>query len=163
MYLIHLAREVHAPALHAHDLCRNTDGGAVGRDIAQHDRICRNAAVVPYLQRAEHLCARADEDVIADGRVPLADVLARAAERDTVVYKAVVPDLGGLADDDAHAVVNDKALADLRAGVYLYPGAVPAALRDEPGKKLQPVHVAPVRAPVAEHRLYPRIKQQHLQ
>ena len=53
-----------------------------------------------------------------------------------MVEQAVVPDLGGLADDDAHAVVDDQAAANLGAGVDLNPRPEPAPLGDGPGQKL---------------------------
>jgi hypothetical protein len=42
-----------------------------------------------------------------------------------VVERAVVADLGRLADDDAHAVVDEKAPADARAGMNLDAGQEP--------------------------------------
>ena len=36
-----------------------------------------------------------------------------------MVDQAVIPHLGGLADDDAHAVVDDQAASDLGPGVDL--------------------------------------------
>ena len=78
VYLVYFAREVHAPALHAHPLRRYADGGAVGRNLAQNDGVCRNSAVVSDLKGTEHLCARADEDVVANRRMALAAVLAAA-------------------------------------------------------------------------------------
>ena len=65
----------------------------------------------------------------------LAHVLAGAAQGDAVVNQAVVPDLGGLADDKAHAVVDDQALADGGAGVDLDAGAAAAGLGDQAGQK----------------------------
>ena len=76
---------------------------------------------------------------------------------------AVVPDLGGLADDQAHAVVDDQALADGGAGVDLDPGAAAAPLGDHPRQEGQPVGIAPVGPAVAAHGLETGIEQQHLQ
>ena len=39
----------------------------------------------------------------------------RAAERDALIDRHVVADLGGLADHHAHAVIDEEAPADLRA------------------------------------------------
>ena len=120
------------------------------------------SAVVPDLERSEDLCARADKHVVAYRRMALAAVLACAAEGDAVVYEAVVAYLRSLAYHDAHAVVNDKALADLCAGVYLYPGTAAAHLRDEAGDELHVMLVKPVRPSVAPHRLDAGVQQQHL-
>ena len=65
----------------------------------------------------------------------LAGVLAGAAQSDTVVDGAVVPDLAGLAEHDAHAVINEQASADGGTGVDLDAGAAAAMLADPPGQK----------------------------
>ena len=80
-----------------------------------------------------------------------------------MVDQAVIPDFGGLADDDAHAVVNDQAAADGGPGVDLDPGAAAAALGDGPGQKFQIMPVTPVGQPVAAHSLDPGVQQQDLQ
>ena len=75
----------------------------------------------------------ADQHVVADGGMALAVVLAGAAQGDAVVDQAVVADLGGLADDDAHAVVDDQAAADRGAGVDLNAGPEAGPLGDSAG------------------------------
>ena len=92
----------------------------------------------------------------------LAAVLAGTAERDPVVDKAVVTDLGGLAYDDAHAMVDNKALADLCAGVDLYARAVPPHLGYHSGKEHELMLIAPMGASVIAYGLHARIQQQHL-
>ena len=101
--------------------------------------------------------------MVADGGVALAHVLAGAAQGDAVVDQAVVPDLGGLADDDAHAVVDDQALADGGAGVNFDSGAPAAGLGDPAGEQLQVVLIAPVGPAVAAGGFQSGIEQQHLQ
>ena len=80
-----------------------------------------------------------------------------------MVEQAVVAYLRRLADDDAHAVVYDKALAFLRAGVYLYAGAAAAGLRYHAGDEFHVMLVKPVRAAVAARGLQAGIKEIHLQ
>ena len=75
------------PPGHADDRC-------IGRHLAQHDGICRDARVVADLEWSKHLCAGADHDVVAERRVTLSDILARAAKRYALVEQAVVADLG---------------------------------------------------------------------
>ena len=65
----------------------------------------------------------------------LAGVLAGAAQSDTVVDGAVVPDLTGLAEHDAHAVINEQASADGGTGMDLDAGAAASVLADPPGQK----------------------------
>ena len=72
-------------------------------------------------------------------------------------------DLGGLADDDAHAVVDDETAADLRAGVDLDAGAAAAALGDEPREEKQLVIIAPVGQAVTSHRADAGVEQQNFQ
>ena len=55
----------------------------------------------------------------------LAGVLAGAAQGDPVIDGAVVADLGGLTENDAHAVVDEQLVADLGAGMNLNAGQVP--------------------------------------
>ena len=68
---------------------------------------------------------------VAERRVALGAPRARAAERHALGQVAVVADDRRLADDDAHAVVDEEPLADLRAGVDLDAGEAPAEVRDQ--------------------------------
>ena len=79
-----------------------------------------------------------------------------------MIDKAVIADLGGFADDYAHAVVDDEAAADLRAGVDLDAGSVAADLRDHTCKEHEIMLIAPVRAAMIEHGLHAGIQQQDL-
>ena len=55
------------------------------------------------------------------GGVPLDPLHRAAAEGDPVVEHHVVADLGGLADDDAHAVVDEEPVPDDGTGMDLDP------------------------------------------
>ncbi len=93
----------------------------------------------------------------------LAVVLAGAAQGDAVIDQAVVPDLGGLPDDDAHAVVYDQAAADLGAGVDLNAGAVPGDLGVEPGQEGKVVTVEPVGDAVEDDGVDAGVEEKDLQ
>ena len=93
----------------------------------------------------------------------LALVLAGAAQGDAVVDQAVVPDLRRLADDDAHAVVDDEPAADSGTGVDLDAGPEPAPLAHQPGQEEQPVPVEAVGQPVVQRGMHARIEQKDLQ
>ena len=80
-----------------------------------------------------------------------------------MIDQAVIPDLGGLTDDDAHAVVNDQAAADGGAGVNLDPGAAAAALGDGPSQKFQIMPVTPVGQAMAVDSLDAGVQQQNFQ
>ena len=93
----------------------------------------------------------------------LAGVLAGAAEGDAVVDGAVVADLGGLADDDAHAVVDEQALADLRAGVYLDAGHMPRKLRKRTREEKVLVLIEPVCLAVVKQSMEALIEEDDLE
>ena len=52
-----------------------------------------------------------------------------------MIHQHVVADLGSLADDHAHAVVDEEAPTDLRAGVDLDAGDRPRDLRQQSGSQ----------------------------
>src|ERR1019366_8152071 len=85
---------------------------------------------------AQYFCARANHDIVADRGVPFAVFLAGAAQRYTLVQRDIVAHDGGLADDDSHSVVDEKAVANLCAGMDLDAGNQPGELRQGPGREL---------------------------
>ena len=80
-----------------------------------------------------------------------------------MVYQAVIPNLGGLTDDDAHAVVNDKALAYLCAGVDLNARAAAAGLGYGPGDQGHMMGIEPVGLAVAAGGFQAGIKKIYFQ
>ena len=98
------------------------DDGGVRRHVVDDHRVGADLRVGTDLDRAEQLRAGADHHLVADGRVALAAREARAAERDALVHRHVVADLGRLPDHDAGAMVDEQAAPDLRGGVDLDPG-----------------------------------------
>ena len=60
----------------------------------------------------------------------LAGIFAGTAQRYPVVDGAVIPDLAGLAEHDAHAMVDEQTLTDGGTRVDLDAGAVTAMLAD---------------------------------
>ena len=69
------------------------------------------------LDVAEDLRAGADQHAMTDLRVPVAGLLAGAAERHALQDRDVVVDDAGLADDEARRVIEEHALADARRRV----------------------------------------------
>ena len=98
---------------------RHADEDAVDRGVLRHDGVRADDGARADRDGAEDLGARADRDAVADGGMPLAAVARPSAERHTVVEHDVVAHFGRLADDDAHAVIDEEAAADRRAGVDL--------------------------------------------
>ena len=71
---------------------------------------------------------------------------AGAAERDALIDEHVVANLGGLADDDAHAVVDEQAPPDFCAGMNLDSGEQTRKLADHASEQLGVALPEPMRA-----------------
>ena len=135
------------------DASRHADDRRVVRHLAQYDGIGRDAGVISDPKRPEHLRAGADHDVVPKRRVAFSDVLARAAKRHALIEQAVVTDLGGLADHNTGAVVNDEPPADLCAGMDLNPRPHFRPLRNGARQKAQVMDMQPVRNAVIDGRV----------
>ena len=73
-----------------------------------------------------------------------AGLVAGAAERNALVKYTVVAHDGGLADDDAHGMVDKEVLADLCGGMNLDAGDVAGDLREHAGERAMAVLPEPV-------------------
>ena len=80
-----------------------------------------------------------------------------------MINQAIIPYLGGLTNDYAHTVVDDKTLTYLCAGVNFNSGAMAAELGYYSCKEFQIVLIAPVSLAVIAYCLYAGVKQQHLE
>src|SRR5688572_7880234 len=98
----------------ADDLGRDAGDGAIGRHVMQHHRARRDPGAMADLDIAEDLGAGADEDAMADLRMPVAGLLAGAAERHFLHKRHIVLDHRGLADDDAMRMIDEDAAPDAR-------------------------------------------------
>ena len=87
--------------------------------------------VVADFDIAQDFRAGADDNFVANGRMALAGLLAGSAEGDALIHENVVPDFGGLADNDAHAVVDEEAAADGGSGMDFNAGHGAGELRDD--------------------------------
>ena len=81
------------------------------------DRVRPNGAVCTDLNIPQDFSARTDHNAVADAGVSFSLTMPRAAEGHAVIEMDVVTDHSGFANDDAHAVVDEEASADLRARV----------------------------------------------
>ena len=80
-------------------------------------------ALSPTVIGSEHLRAGADDDIVADRRMALAATGTPGdPERDLMIEMAIVADLGGLADDHAHAVVDHKPATNSGRGMNFNSG-----------------------------------------
>ena len=80
-----------------------------------------------------------------------------------MVDQAVVPHLSCLANDDAHAVVDDQPASDLRPRVDLNPRPEPAPLGDGPGQKFHLVTVTEMGRLMVKGGMDPGVKKEDLQ
>ena len=134
MDLIERLRAVHMLA--ADNACRDTDRRGICGDILKHDGACGNLAVIAHGDRTEYLGARADHDIVADGRVTFSLVLAGASERCALINGAVIADDGRFADNDGAAVVDKQPFTDDCRGVYFDPGGIARGLAARAAKNI---------------------------
>ena len=138
---VYLIEIINLASVSPDDARRDTDRRAVLRNVGQDNSTGGNFAVVRDGQRTKHLGAAADQHVVAQGGVPFTAILAGTAQRHALIERAIVADLGRLADDNAHAVVYKKTLPDLSGGVYFNSGHKPRQLADRPGGQGMPGEV----------------------
>src|SRR5437867_150896 len=169
----HRARRRHRPrqlfvdplAEAAHDAGRRADDGAVRRHVTVDDEGVRaHLRVVPHPDRTEQDRVGPDEHVVADDRMPLAVVLAGAAQAHVVEQDAVVADHRALPDDDARAVVDEEAAAEARARMDLDAGPEAVGDGNESRQEAQAqARVDPVRHPMDQDRVQRRVAEHDLQ
>ncbi len=119
------------------------DGRRSRRHVAHDDGVGADLGAVADQDGSQDLGAGADDDAAPERRVALALVPGRAAQRNAVIERRIVADLRRLADHDSHAVVDENAPADRRAGVDL-DSRQPAAPVRQPAR--QPAEVRPPQA-----------------
>ena len=110
------------------DASRHAYHGAVGRDVFDHHGVAADSDVVADGDVSQHLGAAANGYVVAQRRVALACLIAGAAQGDALVERAVIANDRGLANDDAHGMVDEEVLADVCGGVNLDAGHMPGYL-----------------------------------
>ena len=141
----------------------DADNRGIRRNLLQYDSIRADTAVVTHLERSENLRAGRNEHVVANGRMTLAGVVTGTAERYTVVNRAVVANLSGFTDNDAHAVVNKQAFADLCARVDLNTGHMPRKLRQRTREEKVLVLIEPVCLAVVKQSMEALIEEDDLE
>src|ERR1022692_1385051 len=100
---------------HPHYAAGNSDDRGMIGHRANDDRPGANFHIVADPDAPEDLGACSDDDVVADGGVALALLVARSAEGYALINENVVADLGGFAYHHAHAVIDEETPPDLRA------------------------------------------------
>ena len=144
-----------------HDPGGNTHHGRPRVDIPHHHRIRTDAGAGPNGDGAQHLGAGAHDHVVLECGVALARIPTGAAKGDLVVERDVLADLGRLADDHAHAVVDEETTADAGARVDLDAGQKAGELGVHPGQPGQTMVPQPMTDAMRPQGLQPRITGQH--
>ena len=85
-----------------------------------------------------------------------------AAQRDSVVNRAVVPHLGRLADHNAHAVIDEDASADAGAGMNFYSGQKAPDVTNPSCKSAPTLNPAPVRGAMNGQSVQSGVAEEHL-
>ena len=145
------------------NLGRDANGGGVRRDLAEDHGVGGDARVVVDGEGAQHLGAGADHHVVSDGGMALSLILSRSAQCHALIEQAVVPNLRGLTDDNAHAVVNDQTVADGGSGVDLDAGFPAGVLGNAAGQEIAAMAIQPVCDTVIDHGMNAGVQQEDLQ
>ena len=103
------------------------------RHILSHHRIRPDRRTSTHGNRAQHLSTRTNCDIILNGRVPLRLSEHLTTQRHPVIQHHTITNLGGLPNDNPHAMVNKKPTTNLRTRVNLNTGQKPHELRQHPG------------------------------
>ena len=134
--------------------------GTVIRYIFQYDGARTNLDMVSDRNRAEDFRACANRDMIADRGMAFSGIFTGTAKRHALVERDIVTDNRGFADHDTAAVVDEKAMPDLGAGVDFDAGFPSCALREQARIEKVSVLIGFMGAAVTEYRLEARIAEQ---
>src|SRR5271165_2143206 len=153
----------HALAGAKNDVSGHAHYGGVIRNITQHHRAGTDAAVLANYDVAQHLRARADNDIVADCRMALAALLAGAAQGHALIQRHIITDDRSLANNHAHSVIDEEPAADLRAGMNLDASYELGELRQRARHKEPAANPQPVVKAVSPQRMQPRVEQHNLE
>ena len=143
-------------ALDPHQVAGVADDGRIGGDVVNDDGVGADLRAVANRDRSEHLGSGTDGDVVLERRVSLAGGKAGTAERDALVERHVVADLGRLTDHDAHPVVDEEAVTDARRRMNLDSGHRAGNGGDEARQDRHPALMQRMGGPVGEQRVHAR-------
>ncbi len=136
--------------------------GRTGRHVLHDYGSGPHASMRSDVDGAEDLPPGSDNNTIAEGWVALLPLEAGSAQRHALVQHHVVADLGGFADHDTHAVIDDESSPDRGTGVDLDAGHGAAQLADESRAEWMTPRPQAVSQTVHRHRMESGIEEQHL-
>src|SRR5438132_2053682 len=142
---------------------RNTHHNGVRRHLADDHGSGADAAAVADLERTDDLRAGPDDDVVAEGRVTFLTPETRPAQCHALEQRDVRAHSSGLADHDAHAVVNEETGTDRRRRVDLDAGDEPRHVRDAARRRGPPVIPEPAGPPAGAEWVHAGIAPEHRQ
>src|ERR1700745_269999 len=80
-----------------------------------------------------------------------------------MIQRAVITDLGGLANHHAHSVIDKQSPADARSRMNFNAGQYASDMRHEPAGEQPAALPKPMRQAVIEQRLKPRVAEHNLE
>ena len=140
---------------------RNTDNCCPGRDRLGYHGIRTDFGTLTHFERSQYLCACTYHDAVADRGVALTLAPARSTEGHTLIQRNVVTNNRCLTNNHTHTVVNEKAPANCGSRMYLDTGKPPRQRRNSARKPFEPGIPEPVRKPVDNQSMEPRVVCQH--
>ena len=141
----------------------NADDRGILGNIAQHDRTGADAAVLANSDVAENFRAAADHHAVFDRGMPLAVLLAGASESHALIESHIVADDRGLADHDAHAVIDEQAAPNLRAGMNFDSGQQTRNLREPAREQEKRMIPEPVIHAIEPDRMQAGVAEKYFQ
>src|SRR6266508_1245619 len=163
IHLVQIDLAGNAATLAIRDSPGNADDHGVRRHFTDHDRARPDPTAVTDLERPDDLGAGSDDDVVAEGRVPLLAPRAGAPERDALQQAHVRSDLRRLPDHDPHAMVDEEPAPEACRRMDLDAGQAARHVRDEPRERRVTSVPEPVRQTVTGERVNARRAEQHLE
>ncbi len=104
-----------------------------------------------------------DDDVVFQRRMALAALQASAAEGHSLIQRAVAPDLSRLADDHAHAVIDEQPGRDLGTRVDLDAGGKAHQVGEHSRDDRDVPAIERMDEAMRDHRVQSGIREQHLE
>ena len=139
------------------DSAGDADHCAAGRNGFDNYRAGADEGTFADCYGAEHFGSGSYHHVFLDGRMPFAAFEGHSSETHSLIDKNAVADFCGFADDDSHAVVDDHAPAQFRAGVYFHSREKSRDVRDKTRKQRHISRMQKMRKSVRYKSVKPRI------
>src|SRR5271156_1493288 len=144
----------HNPFAVAEDnMAWHADYGRILGHASQHDRTRTDPAVPSNRNVAENFRSSTDYDLILNGRMSLATLLASATERDALIQSHIVAHDRSLANNHSQAMINEQPPANFGSRMYFYAGQEARHLRQPARKQIETMVPEPVIDAVEPHRV----------